>query len=54
MIGRYELPRINVAALFQAPLVTRALDRARIVTNALDLLDAVRLEVTPEGAVRLR
>jgi len=54
LVTDYDIPRFNVAQLFGAKLVTDIFRKAAPILSALNLLDADRLEVSPDGSVRLR
>jgi hypothetical protein len=54
LVTDYSIPRFNVAQLFETKLVTDIFRKAAPILSALNLLDAERLEVSPDGSVRLR
>ncbi|MHC4592982.1 MAG: hypothetical protein ACYS8L_09860, partial [Planctomycetota bacterium] len=54
LITEYSIPRFSIARLIEADPIADVLCRGAPVFLILDLLDAERLEVTPEGSIRLR
>jgi hypothetical protein len=54
LVTEYSVPRFGIARLFEAEPVAAGLRKAAPVLHALDLFGATRLEITPDGAVRLR
>jgi hypothetical protein len=54
LVTEYAVPRFSVAQLFEAAPVNRALSRGAAAFAALGVLDADRIEVSEEGAVRFR
>jgi hypothetical protein len=54
LVSEYSIPRFSIVPLLEAEVVERHLQRAAPAFVLLDLLDAERLELTPEGSVRLR
>ncbi len=54
LVSEYAIPPFNIAGLFGMKQVDDALRKAAPAMKALDLLDAERIELTPEGGVRLR
>ncbi len=54
LVSEYSIPPFNITGLFGMKLVDDILRKAAPAMAALDLLDADRIELTPEGGVRLR
>jgi hypothetical protein len=54
LVSEYAIPPFNLSGLFGMKMVDDALRKLAPAMQALDLLDATRIELTPEGGVRLR